>query len=611
MSQGAVTCNIMWRSFGNIIWRAPGFDAIGCVGPRPAKDAGMHPKASPANLTGWLSVGGRPASAWWEKRPGVHFCHFFDTKQDLLDILIPYFQAGLNANELCVWVIFDPLSRQDAVEALRSEMPAIDERLEAGDILIVSHAEWYLAEGTLDVSLVMKRWHDIHRQALENGYSGLRVNGNEAWLRAEDWEKFADYEAKLSQFIRDKQMLVLCTYPLHRTGASELFDVASTHDFVIARRLAKWEVLKTAELRHANAEIAVHQRIEAQLRHEQEILQRIFDNVPAMINFIDQNGELRVVNQEWERTLGWTLEEVRERGIDIFAELYPDPEERRRVRHFVANPGGNWQDFRMRVRSGQTIDTSWAEVRLSDGTIIGIGQDITARKQAEASVRATSEQLRALTARLQSAREEEAARIAREIHDELGSALTTLRWDLESLVPLTSQEFASPPAERMHEKIGGMIAVVDTTIQTIRRIASELRPRILDDLGLPAAIEWQAQQFQARTGIVCTLKFSADTVSLTRDQSTAVFRILQEALTNVLRHAQATRVQITMRQQREQFVLTIRDNGRGITAQEQHGIHSIGIVGMQERAHLAGGVLEIGRAEDDGTVVTVRIPAQG
>jgi signal transduction histidine kinase len=124
---------------------------------------------------------------------------------------------------------------------------------------------------------------------------------------------------------------------------------------------------------------------------------------------------------------------------------------------------------------------------------------------------------------------------------------------------------------------------------------------------LAATIEWQAQQFEAKTGIVSRVEPSLETVNLTRDQSTAVFRILQEALTNVIRHAHATRVEITMTQQQEEFVLTIRDDGAGVTANDRDGVHSLGILGMKERAHLAGGTLEIGGAEDGGTVVTLRL----
>jgi PAS domain S-box-containing protein len=558
--------------------------------------------AQPWRDTGISVVGEAP----W----ATHFCYFFDTKQDLLDILIPYFHSGLKANELCIWIVFDPLTRHDAVEGLRPALPDIDERIRAGDILIVTHAEWYLADGTLDLGRAMERWRHLCTEALERGYSGLRVNGNEAWLREEDWQSFAEYETKLNQIIRGKQILLLCTYPLRRTAAGELFDVARTHDFLIARKNGEWQVLQTAELRQAHQKIAAGEQIEGELRKQKEILQRIFDNVPLMISFIGADCELLLVNPEVERKLGWNLTEIRTHNIDILAEVYPDPEERRRAENVITEATGDWEDFRVHTRSGQIIDMSWSNVRLSDGTVISIGQDITARKRTEESLRATTEQLRALTARLQSAREEEAARIAREIHDELGSALTTLRWNLESLLPAVSHEVTSSHAGPTGEKIESMILLVDTTIQTIRRIASDLRPRILDDLGLAAAIEWQAQQFQARTGILCSVESSIETANLTREQSTAVFRILQEALTNVLRHAQASDAEITITEQRGEFVLTIYDNGKGITAEQQHGRHSLGIVGMQERANLVGGVVQIRGGESGGTVVTVRMSVQ-
>ena len=236
----------------------------------------------------------------------------------------------------------------------------------------------------------------------------------------------------------------------------------------------------------------------------------------------------------------------------------------------------------------------------------GTAQDITERKQAEEKLRATSEQLRSLSASLQSAKEEEGARIAREIHDELGSRLTSLKWDLEGINKILSDSGEQLP--ELRKKLETMIELTDETIDTIGRISSELRPSILDDLGLVAAIEWQAKEFQTRTRIVCTCDCSMENVGLNRKQSTAVFRIFQEALTNVLRHAQATKIDIRTKQEDGQFVLTVSDNGRGITEAEKSDVLSLGLLGMKERARLVGGEIDIARSEEGGTAITVRVP---
>ena len=141
----------------------------------------------------------------------------------------------------------------------------------------------------------------------------------------------------------------------------------------------------------------------------------------------------------------------------------------------------------------------------------------------------------------------------------------------------------------MQNKLAAMMGLTDTTINVVRRIASELRPSILDDLGLVEAIEWQTQQFQARTGIQCCCECSMQSIPLGDQQSTAVFRIVQEALTNILRHAQATRVGVAMREEDGALVLTVTDNGRGITEAEKLSRESLGLLGMQERAHLSEG----------------------
>ncbi|GEM_PF-2665062 len=232
------------------------------------------------------------------------------------------------------------------------------------------------------------------------------------------------------------------------------------------------------------------------------------------------------------------------------------------------------------------------------------------RKQAEEQLRATSEQLRALTRSLNSAREEEGIRIAREIHDELGSAMTSLRWELESCDKILSEPPDRLQPQSMREKIAAMIRLTDATINTIRRISSELRPSVLDDLGLAEAIEWQAQQFQSRTGIICRCDCALDSLDLDGERSTALFRIFQETLTNVLRHAQATRVDIRIEAENGELILTISDNGVGITESQKSASRSLGLLGMRERAHLVGGEIQITGIAGKGTAVTVRVPTQ-
>ncbi len=639
------------------------------------------------------------------------------------------------------------------------------------------------------------------------------------------------------------------------------------------------ELLRRAEHASHLANEQLEQRVEErtraleatneELRQQKEILQTIFDHIPVMVAFVGRDEQAKLVNREWERTLGWSLEEIRSQNIDVVEKNYPDPDYCRKVRDFVANTNAEWADFKTTVRDGRVIDTSWAMLHLTDGTGIGIGQDITKRKRAEEALReseerfrelaenihdlfwiktpdlqrvlylspvyesmsgrspeecyqdhgnqrflnrivpedrqrvaelmartvetefeiefrivrpngevrwirdrgfpirdqsgqiyriagiatditgrklaeealreseerfrqlteninevfwlrtpdlkqllyvspmyqkicgrtreslyaegdgmesvhpedrprvietlgslagqefeieyriinkdgdvrwlrdrgfpirnpagqiyrmggvaeditdrkeaedrlkASSEQLRALSASLQSAREQEAARIAHQIHDDMGGILTGLRWELEALQKMIHDPVIHDPCDlsrlkvAMQSKLAAMITLTDTTLNVVRRIASELRPSILDDLGLVEAIEWQTQQFQARTGIQCCCDCSVQSLRPGDQQSTAVFRIVQEALTNVLRHAQATWVGVAMREEDGVLVLAVADNGRGITEAEKASRESLGLLGMQERAHLIGGCVDIVGVTDAGTTLHVRVP---
>jgi len=229
--------------------------------------------------------------------------------------------------------------------------------------------------------------------------------------------------------------------------------------------------------------------------------------------------------------------------------------------------------------------------------------EIAERSRAEEQLRVSLDQLRALAARLQSVREEERTSIAREIHDELGQACTAIKMDLALI-----GRKATKRQTNLRAKADSAIQLVDGMIVTLRRIASELRPRTLDDLGLTAALEWQAQEFEGRTGITCRVVLPKEPLVLDAELSTAIFRIFQESLTNVARHSHATRVEAFLEQEADQLIFRVRDNGKGFDAKEVKAHRSLGLVGMQERALLLSGELTIEGIPDAGTSLTLRIP---
>jgi signal transduction histidine kinase len=284
------------------------------------------------------------------------------------------------------------------------------------------------------------------------------------------------------------------------------------------------------------------------------------------------------------------------------------------VMHYTAMAAVSFVPSSARLDLSHALPASWlGTVAIASIAVTVLGVVVVASMfdrlhQQQDLLRTTSDQLRALSASVSSAREEEGIRIARELHDELGSALTSLKWDLETVSNAVSDSLDLGRVEAIRRQLAAMTAIVDSTIGSVRRIAADLRPSVLDDLGLPDAIEWQVQQFQARTGIATRFESTAEQVALTTDQATAVFRILQEALTNILRHAGASRVDVWSGVESGVFTLRVRDNGRGITDEEQSAVSSIGILGMRERATRVGATFGIAGGPRQGTTITVHVP---
>jgi signal transduction histidine kinase len=231
----------------------------------------------------------------------------------------------------------------------------------------------------------------------------------------------------------------------------------------------------------------------------------------------------------------------------------------------------------------------------------GIQRDVTDRHRSSEELHASREQLRALAARLEKVREDERTGIAREIHDELGQALTGLKLDIAWM------KHRLPRDHEMMAQCGSIIERIDRTLTAVRRIATELRPSVLDELGLAAALEWQGQEFGARTGIEVDMELMV-CCTISDDLGSSAFRILQESLTNVARHSNATRVIIRLAQSPEILTLEISDNGVGLPPEQLEGPASLGLIGMRERALACGGELSIFGKPDRGTTVFLRVP---
>jgi signal transduction histidine kinase len=220
---------------------------------------------------------------------GTHFFLFHETKEDLIDACVPYFEAGLASRELCIWGIADPLTEEEVRYCLKHAIPGFEEHFENRDIEIVRGREWYMTGDDLDLEKVTKGWKQKMDRALNGGYAGLRLSADTAWLEKRDWKEFCEYEKEVNDSIVNAPMLALCTYPLPGSAAAEILDVTRTHQFAIARRNKGWEVVETSELKQAKAEI---------LRLNNDLERRVLERTSELMA---ANEELRQQMTERQR----------------------------------------------------------------------------------------------------------------------------------------------------------------------------------------------------------------------------------------------------------------------------------------------------------------------
>lgn len=367
-------------------------------------------------------------------------------------------------------------------------------------------------------------------------------------------------------------------------------------------------------------DVTERHRMEAALRENERKYRELVQNANSIILRWDRQGRVTFLNEFGQSFFGYSESDLI--GRHVVGSIVPEVDSTGEalgalMDELCRHPERFAQNCNENVRAnGERVWVEWTNKVVYDPEgnvleVLSIGTDITARRRAEEALKESEFQLRALAARLQIIREEERTRIAREVHDVLGQLLTGLKMDLSWLERRLGRLTDVPLRDMVTEKITASNRLADTMIETVQRIATELRPSILDNLGLPEAIQFETRQFQHRTQIECELGELPHGLKLDAEVATGVFRIFQEVLTNVARHARATWVRIRFQHQPGALRLEVRDNGRGITKAELRGVKSLGLLGMRERAMGLGGRLRIGGRGGKGTVVVLVVPLPG
>ncbi len=379
-------------------------------------------------------------------------------------------------------------------------------------------------------------------------------------------------------------------------------------NFVIATAVVMYLVLRRSYRRRRLAQEALR------------LSQERFESVARATTEAIWDWNLHTNSVWWSegihKLFGYSPEDVSSNVEWWLDRLHPDDKERvmRSIRRATESGVLTWAGYyRFRRKDGSyavVMDHGYI-LHNADGKparVVGGIRDISERRQAEEALSNSRRQLRALSARLQSAREEERAKVSREIHDELGQMLTALKMNIDWLERKIGEREHDPAMNPLLDRVVESGEMIQSAIVTVQRIATDLRPGTLDHLGLSAALRQEAHRFQQRSGIVCELALPPEPLELSRDITTAIFRICQEALTNVARHARATNVNIGLQCDTDNVVLEVRDDGRGIRPESVGDTKSLGLLGMRERASVLGGEVAIEPGTPKGCRVTLRLP---
>jgi PAS domain S-box-containing protein len=354
-------------------------------------------------------------------------------------------------------------------------------------------------------------------------------------------------------------------------------------------------------------------RAEAMLSRSEARLRGILESAMDAIITVDERQHVVLFNKAAEEVFACARQEAIGMPLDRFIPERFRASHHDLVRRFGDSGASSRRMGHARVvmglrRNGEEfpIEASISTVAESDQRFFTvILRDVSQRVLAEEALRHSKDEIRELALAASTAREQEKSRIARELHDELGQALTALKIDLSWL----RGRLATGDDPGLHEKLASMQVLLDGTVASTRRISADLRPLVLDDLGLVAGADWLAHNFTNRTGVPCELVIGQGDLELRDPHATTIFRVLQESLTNIAKHANATQVEVVLEREGDEVVLTVQDNGRGFAPEAASRPGSMGLLGLRERATLMSGTVTLASSPGRGTHVELRLPA--
>ena len=349
-------------------------------------------------------------------------------------------------------------------------------------------------------------------------------------------------------------------------------------------------------------DITERKKAELNLKLSEEKYRTLVEQAADAIALYDANGQLLDTNPSASDLLGYTQEEMSSMNLGQF--LLPEDVADDPVNYEMLNAGVSTVKIRrMKRKNGTLVVTEVRSQQLPDGRYLSVIRDMTERLRAEEELKSSFKAVRSLTTHLQNIREEERTNIAREIHDELGQQLTVLKMDIAWL-----NKRLKGNDEKVNQRLADLLLMLDDTVKSVRRISSQLRPSLLDDLGLTAAMEWQLGEFEKRAGIKTLFKAPHEEIPVPDSAKTALFRIFQESLTNVVRHSGASQLSVELREEAGQLKMSIIDNGTGFDPAKVAEKRTLGILGMKERSEMIGGTYVINSIPGEGTSVFVSVP---